>query len=90
MYLQQCSQKSGLISVCLLLCFQIYLHLANVRGEMDTGTPDNLDSRIVNLQKALDSLELAIARLSPSEDGVSTIASGLNCIGVVGVFDLCP
>ncbi len=56
---------------CLLCRFnvlleQVYLHLADMSGQADTR--EKLDSRLDNLQKAAEALDLAIARLTPEHE----------------------
>lgn len=62
-------------------CFeQIYLHLADVSSEPDTR--EKLDTKVDNLQKAADTLELAITRLTPANEKVMSTVVHVheNCV----------
>ncbi len=50
----------------LSLLEQVYLHLADMSGQADTR--EKVDSRLDNLQKAADALDLAITRLTPEHE----------------------
>ncbi len=60
------SSQLKLKVVLFFLHVQIYLYLADVKTE--ANTKEKVESRVDNLQKAADALDLAIARLTPEHE----------------------